>query len=355
MNPIETKSNATHDASHLAGKSGPAVGLAPVALFVYNRPEHTRRTIQRLRENMLASKSDLYIFADEAKNANPSTAVEEVREYIRTIDGFRSIRIVERRSHFGLAASVIDGITQLCERYGQVVAVEDDLLTAPDFLTFMNSALGRYRSTPEVFSIGAFNFGVRAPQGYSSDAFFSYRSCSWGWATWRDRWMKADWQVSDYLDFRSDRKRLQKFSRGGGDLVRMLAQQMAGKLDSWDVPWAYAHYANDAVAVLPVVSRVFNIGLDGSGTHCRRVPLTQCALASETNTVYQWPDNVSPHPFFTAHIRKDHPRSLVGRLAKYLKRRFVPQDWRTSNDLQRNTAGTYSGKNLIKTKAKHAS
>jgi hypothetical protein len=326
LNPVGTKNSVTDQAPHLTGGNGHAVGLAPIALFVYNRPEHTRRTVERLRDNVLASKSDLYIFSDAAKNENTSAAVEEVRKFIQSIDGFRSITILERCTNFGLAASVIDGVSQLCERYGQVVAVEDDLLTAPDFLTFMNSALDRYRSTSRVFSIGAFSFGVRAPQGYPSDAFFSYRSCSWGWATWRDRWREADWQVSDYRDFRSDRRRMEKFSRGGGDLVRMLARQMAGQLDSWAVRWAYAHCAHDAVALLPVESRVFNIGLDGSGTHCRRVPLTQGTLASETNKLYNWPDHVSPSPHFTDQIRKDHSGSLVGRLGKYLNRRFASKE-----------------------------
>jgi hypothetical protein len=326
LNPVETKNTVPDEAPHPAGVNGHTVGLAPIALFVYNRPEHTRRTIERLRENALASKSDLHIFSDAAKNENTSAAVEEVRKIIQSIDGFRSITILERRSNFGLAASVTDGVSQLCKRFGQVVAVEDDLLTAPDFLTFMNSALDRYRSTSRVFSIGAFSFGVRAPQGYSSDAFFSYRSCSWGWATWRDRWVEADWEVSDYRAFRSDRRRIGKFSRGGGDLVRMLARQMAGQLDSWAIRWAYAHCAHDAVALLPVESRVFNIGLDGSGTHCRRAPLTQGALASETNTVYRWPDHVGPSPHFTDQIQKDHPGSLVGRLGKYLKRRVAPNE-----------------------------
>ena len=323
MNPIETKSNATHDAPHLAGESGQAVGLAPIALFVYNRPEHTRRTVERLRENILARHSDLYIFSDGAKNQNASKAVEEVRKFICIIEGFRSVTVVERCRNFGLAASVIDGISQLCDRHGDVIAVEDDLLTAPDFLSFMNAALDYYRYIPQVFSIGAFNFGVGPAKEYSSDAFFTYRSCSWGWATWKDRWIKADWQVSDYPDFRSDRKRRRKFSRGGGDLVRMLGQQMAGNRDSWAIRWAYAHYAHDAVALLPVQSRVINIGLDGSGTHCRRVALPQGVLASDRETVYKFPDCVTVDPLFAAQIRKMHPGSFVGRLGKYLKRRFL--------------------------------
>ena len=159
-------------------------------------------------------------------------------------------------------------------------------------------------------------------QAYPADAFFSYRSCSWGWATWKDRWMKADWKVSDYSEFRSDRQRLRRFARGGGDLARMLARQMVGELDSWAIRWAYAHCSHDAVALLPVKSRVLNIGLDGSGTHCRSLPLRQGAMASETATAYRFPDTIRPDPGFAAQIRRMHPGSFAGRLGKYLARKL---------------------------------
>ena len=332
MNPTVLKNDATQDAPGAAR----ATGLAPIALFVYSRPEHTRRTVQRLRQNVLASQSELHIFADAAKNANEAGAVEEVRELIHAIEGFRSVTIVERSANLGLAASVIDGITRLCDAYGRVIAVEDDLLTAPDFLAFMNSALDHYQFVPGVFSVGAFNYGIRPPQGYSADAFFSYRSCSWGWATWRDRWRKADWQVSDYLDFRSDTRRIRRFSRGGGDLGRMLARQMAGKLDSWAIRWAYAHCTHDAVALLPVQSRVLNIGLDGSGTHCRRVALPQGVLATQTDTAYRFPNSILPDRCFTDQIRRNHPGSFLGRAGKYLARQVRAKLRRRSGDLQIN-------------------
>jgi len=321
VSPLEITRSATDDVASQMRVSVPLVNLAPIALFVYNRPEHTQRTLERLRENALSCRSDLYIFSDGPKNDGAAPAVQKVRKLIRSVDGFNSIVIVERERNFGLAASVIDGVTRLCDKYGEVIAVEDDLLTARDFLTFMNSALGRYRSTGEVFSIGAFNYGVRAPQEYPADAFFSYRSCSWGWSTWRDRWMKADWDVSDYSEFQSDRKRLRKFGRGGGDLARMLARQMGGQLDSWAIRWAYAHCSHDAVALLPVKSRVLNIGLDGSGTHCRNLLLAQGELTSDRGREYRFPEFLNADPAFAEQIRKMHPGSLAGRLRRYVTRK----------------------------------
>jgi len=295
------------------------LGLAPIALFAYNRPHHLRRTVERLQKNTLADQSDLHIFSDGAKNRDSSKAVEEVRRFIHTIDGFASVTIVERSRNFGLAASIIDGISQLCERCAEAIAVEDDLLTSPDFLRFMNAALNRYRFDSQVFSIGAINFAVDVPRDYSWDAFFSYRSCSIGWATWQDRWQKVDWQVKDYREFRSDRKRLGKFRRGGGDLPRMLAKQMAGHLDSWAIRWAYAHTMHDAVALMPAESRVYHIGYDGSGTNCRNLPLPQGPLASEKSTAtYRFPDSFLPEPSFAQQMRKMHPGSFAGRLKKYV-------------------------------------
>jgi len=294
--------------------------LAPIALFVYNRPEHTRRTVESLRANGLSQRSDLFVFADAAKNKSEAAAVEMVRKFIRTIDGFKSVTIIERERNFGLNASVITGVTQLCEKLDRVIAVEDDLLTAPDFLTFMNCALERYAQEPRIFSVSGFNYAVNTPGDYPYDVFCSHRSSSWGWGTWKDRWEKADWSASDFGEFRTDKVREQPFNRGGEDLSDMLALQMAGKLDSWDIRWAYAHFTHNAAALLPVASRVYNIGLDGSGVHCRRVPYRQAPLTNTTDSGYRFPNFVEFDPYFAAEIRRVHRRTLAERIVRYLRR-----------------------------------
>src|ERR1700761_2145465 len=74
---------------------------APIALFVYNRLDHTRRTVEALRANHLAAQSELFIFADAAKDESGAAAVAAVRKFIRAIDGFRSVTIRERERNLG--------------------------------------------------------------------------------------------------------------------------------------------------------------------------------------------------------------------------------------------------------------
>jgi glycosyltransferase involved in cell wall biosynthesis len=296
--------------------------LAPIALFVYNRPEHTRRTVESLRANKLARQSDLFVFADGAKNESAVAAVKAVRKYIRTIDGFKSLTLIERQRNFGLASSVIAGVTQLFEKSGRMIAVEDDLVTAPDFLNFMNCALARYADEAGIYSVSGFNFPFEIPDVYPYDAYCSYRGMSWGWGTWKDRWELADWSVSDFGEFWADKGQRQSFNRGGEDLSRMLALQMRGKIDSWSIRWDYTHFKRNALALLPVVSRVCNIGFDGSGVHCRRATLKQGAMLTECKSEYRFPDILEADRFFATEIQRLHRISAAKKIAHYFTDRL---------------------------------
>jgi hypothetical protein len=295
-------------------------GLAPIALFVYNRPEHTQQTIEALSANSLAQQSDLFVFADGPKNEPVAPAVREVRKLIRTIDGFKSVTLIERERNLGLSKSVICGVTQLCNEYGRTIVVEDDVLTAPDFLTFVNQGLQRYEGEPRVFSIGAFNLPIVAPLTYSYDAFCSYRFLCWGWGTWKDRWEKADWSVKDFPEFMADREKQKRFNRGGDDLSWLLTLQMEGKIDSWDTIWAYTHSKHDALALLSVVSKAYNIGFDGTGVHCRRAPFQQNALPSPGDGNYRFPDSVVPEPHFAKEIQRFLRPSIARKLVRFFRR-----------------------------------
>jgi hypothetical protein len=293
--------------------------LAPIALFVYNRPRHTQQTVEFLQGNAFAQQSDLFVFSDAAKNHGAAAAVQEVRHYVRRIYGFQSVTVIERETNFGLAKSVIAGVTQLCNDYGRTIAIEDDVLTASDFLAFMNRAFEQYKSEPRVFSISGYNFGVNVPTHYTYDAFCAYRSSSWGWGTWKDRWAKADWAVSDYLEFRTDTTRQRLFNRGGEDLSHMLDLQMAGKVDSWAIRWAYSHFKHGACALLPTASKVYNIGLDGSGVHCHRGSARQTSLTPGSNGEYRFPDLVELDPYFVSEIQRTCRASLPRKVARYFR------------------------------------
>lgn len=292
--------------------------LAPIALFVYNRPEHTQRTVNSLRENELASQSDLFVFSDGSKDEAGSVAVQLVRRYIWGIQGFKSVTIIERERNLGLANSVITGITKLCNEFGRVIAMEDDLLTTPDFLIFMNQALERYGTEPRIFSVSGFNFGFNGPAHYGYDAFCFYRSSSLGWGTWKDRWEQADWKMSDYDSFCTDKKLQQQFNRGGEDLSNMLALQMHGKIDSWAIRWAYTHFKQDAFALLSFRPRVFHIGSGRSATYSRRKSFKQLPLTGERKSEFHYPAAAKLEDHFVLELQRSLRPSLARKLVRYL-------------------------------------
>ena len=242
--------------------------MAPIVLFVYNRPWHTQQTIESLQKNVFAEQSDLVIFSDAAKDVNSQSLVQKVREYIKDIGGFKSVRIVEREQNWGLAKSVIAGVTDVITQYGRIIVLEDDIVTNTNFLRFMNQSLEYYHSNNRIMSISGYSHPFKIPKNYKKDTLLFYRSSSWGWATWSDRWKKVDFEMSDYQSFIKNKDEQERFNYGGEDLLDMLQYQMSGKINSWAIRFAYAQYRYDSYSVFPIHSLTKNIGHDGTGTHC---------------------------------------------------------------------------------------
>lgn len=244
--------------------------LSPIILFVYNRPEHTKKTVDALKLNQLASESLLFIFSDGYKNETDRKKVEEVRNYITTISGFKEIKITLREKNLGLADSVISGVTEIINEYGKVIVLEDDIVTSPYFLKFMNEALNFYKDDKRIYSISGYNFPIKIPESYPHQVYISPRPSSWGWGTWKDRWEKVDWKISDYDNFVNNKEEIKKFNLGGDDLTRMLKRQMSGEINSWAIRWTYAHYKGNRYCLFPIMSLAKNIGADSSGVHTKK-------------------------------------------------------------------------------------
>ena len=244
--------------------------LAPIILFVYKRPWHTQRTLDALKNNHLSKSSFLFIFSDYCQYPEDKEAVLNVRKIINNLKGFKDISIIEKNNHEGLASSIINGVSYVFAKFSKAIILEDDLLTSVNFLQFMNQGLDFYRVDKRIFSISGYNYPIVIPSDYKYPVYLSYRASSWGWATWKDRWNKADWQVKDYDKFKNDQNAQLLFNKGGEDLTDMLDYQMRGYIDSWAIRWCYTHFKNHAFCLHPTVSKVRNIGLDGTGTHKTR-------------------------------------------------------------------------------------
>ena len=245
--------------------------LAPIVLFVYNRPWHTERTINALKLNSLASDSDLFIFSDGPKNEENKNSVEEVRKYLKTINGFKSINIVERKENIGLGTSVILGVTEIVEKFGFVIVLEDDLIVSPFFLEYMNRALIMYKNYKEVGSINSFFYPVK---GKLPESFFARIPDSCGWGTWSDRWLLLNHDPAYLYKEIKRRKMVRKFNIDGTyPFFQMLKGQIKGLNSSWAIRWYSSLFLADKVNLYYGKNLVKNIGWDGSGTHCGGVEL----------------------------------------------------------------------------------
>ena len=244
--------------------------LSPVVVFAYKRADKIEKCLKALQRNILADKTQVYLFADGAKSDKDRLDVEETRNFIREFEkghGFAGLKVYYRECNMGLANSIITGVTEIIEKYGKVIVVEDDLITSIDFLLYMNDALVYYDKMEKIGEISAFTHPLKGLQKYEHDVYVTRKAECWGWVTWKDRWELADWEMSSYPLFLRNRqkKEFEKLQKG---INKMLCMQMGGKLDSWAVRWCYSLFMNGRLTVYPKISRARNIGFDGSGVHC---------------------------------------------------------------------------------------
>lgn len=240
--------------------------LAPILLFAYNRPRHLQHTVETLAHNPLAQESELFVFSDGARTEDDREDVELVRSYIHTIEGFKTVHRIERDRNYGLAANIIDGVTDIVNRYGRVIVLEDDLVTAPGFLQFMNDALDTYADEPRVGHIQAYDFtqNPRLPE-----TFLIKFTGSWGWATWQRAWQHFNPDGQYLLNELHRRHLTRRFDFNGKyGFTRMLRRQVEGKNNSWAIRWNASLFLQDILSLNVGRSLVQNEGFDGSGTHC---------------------------------------------------------------------------------------
>lgn len=253
--------------------------IAPIILFTYNRPAHTRRALASLQANALARESELYIYSDAPRDGNDRGSVDEVRQIIRQMQGFKAVHLVERTENHGLARNIIDGVTRVTARHGRVIVLEDDLVVAPHFLEFMNDALETYKDEPRVGHIQACDF---TGDPTLPDTFLIKWTGSWGWATWERAWKHFNPDGKALLAELERRGLTREFDFNATyGYTRMLRRQTEGKNNSWAIRWNASLFLDDILSLNVGRSLVQNTGFDGSGTNCGGGNLYHSELCTE--------------------------------------------------------------------------
>ena len=244
--------------------------FAPVIVFTYNRVNHLKRTLDALNSCEHASETDLFIYCDSYKSDKDKTMVEmaiSVVDAFALNNRFHSLTITKADKNKGLAKSIMDGVTSVIDLYGKAIVVEDDLIASRYFLRYMNDALDYYKNDKSICAISGYTFPMKSLETYPYDLYLSGRGCSWGWATWADRWNMVDWNVSDYCYFKHNLFKRIKFSQWGSDLPILLDYQMNLNANSWAIRWCYSAFSRNMLTVYPKRSYIKNCGIDGSGVH----------------------------------------------------------------------------------------
>ena len=239
--------------------------LAPIALFVYNRPEHTRRTLSYLQKNLLAAESNLYIFSDGPKIGADKQKIDEVRKIISAVEGFKSVKVINRRENLGLANSIIIGVSQLVSEFGKIIVFEDDLISSPHTLEYFNEALTRYQQDDEVMHIGSYMYPLK--DNTLPETFFHHIATSWGWATWARAWKNFEPDIDKLMAGFDMEKRFDFSVEYTMNFWNQMEEFKAGRNNSWAIRWYASIFLQNGLTLNPAKSLVHNIGHDGTGVH----------------------------------------------------------------------------------------
>lgn len=293
-----------------------------VALFVYNRLDHTKQTVEALLSNEVNSLV-LYVFSDGPK-AKDGQAVSEVRSYISTIRGFERIHLVERHQNVGLARSIIEGVTQVLQEYEAVIVLEDDLIVSTSFIPYMIDALSKFRNEPRVMSIAGYNYPIFSDGDTNvGDAYFLKFTTSWGWATWASAWSHFNKNPEELLRSFS-RAEVRDFNFNGSEnFWRQVSLNKRGVIDTWAIFWYATVFREGGLTLFPKKSLVRNIGHDGSGTNCGVSDRFDVELLPSSVSLGQLSveENLYARRSLERFFRESRP-SLFSRILRFLRRKF---------------------------------
>lgn len=296
--------------------------LAPILIFTYNRPLHTRRMLEALENADLAQESDVFIYSDGAKNANAIDEVNKVRSIIAEPWNFKNITIIERERNIGLAENIISGVSQVVKKYGKVIVLEDDLKISKVGLRYFNDALNFYQYNDKVMEISGFMYPIKDANKLPETFFFRVAN-SWGWATWDRAWKKFNPNIDELIaDFDNDK--IKRFSIDHTENFWKQVQEFkAGKINSWAIRWYLTLFNHDGLALYPRESMIQNMGTDGSGTHSDADTAYSVELASEPITYF--PKEIEENKYAYEAIKyfyRHRKGSLINRAVRFAKKQL---------------------------------
>jgi Glycosyl transferase family 2 len=301
----------------------------PLAIFTYNRPQHIRKLFDSLLQCPRLKECDVYIFCDGVNTpddrAGAQASREVVHEYARLLE---NAHVIERDRNFGLARSIVNGVTEVCARYGRVIALEDDFILHPSFLAYMLQSLDQFADDERIAQVAGFTFPIN--KSPTPDAFFMPITSPWGWATWQRAWELFSWDTQSALAvLDADPGLRARFDLDGScPFADVLIQIHNGKLDTWDVQWYWRTFSANKLTIYPRQSLVWQNGFDKSATHTKSAwpgiqPPLEAFLQNRWDQSISFPNSVQVDKIAYENLKTyfRHHRSItrLSRIKRILK------------------------------------
>ncbi len=292
---------------------------APIALFVYNRLDHLVQTIDALRANELAQESELYVFSDGPRHPTDEPKVSKVRQYLKNISGFKRIEIIEAPGNQGLADSIIGGASRLVNEFGRVIVLEDDVITSPRFLRFMNDALNFYENEPRVMHISGYVFPFEETS--PTETFLMTPTTCWGWATWKRSWQHFNRDANALIAEFSPQMIREFDINGATPYFFQLTENQKGNMKTWAIFWYATVFLDKGLSLHPTHSLCQNIGHDGTGENCSENTIYEVALSNKPITRFETniTESILYRSKFETFLRNSKP-TLLQRIQNKIKK-----------------------------------
>lgn len=242
--------------------------LAPIALFVYNRPDTLSKTLESIKDNKLVKNTDIYIFSDGAtSNKNDKKKVYKVRKIIEDIKNLRIKRTVFYKTNRGLKKNIIEGINYIFKKHSKIIVLEDDLIVSPYFIKYMNRSLNFIKYKKNIWHVSAWNYPIKTNHKTFNDTFLWHNMNCWGWGTHRNSWNKLILNSNFFIKSLTD-KQINSFDLDGSlSNWSQLIRNHQKKLNTWAIFWNATIFWNKGLCLNPVKSYVKNIGFGENSTN----------------------------------------------------------------------------------------
>ena len=261
----------------------------PVAFFVYNRPTHTMKALTALSKNIQFNKTKLFIYCDGSKSDEDINDVKAVTKIIENFDYPIKPEIIKRENNFGLSKNIILGIEETFRISDRLIVLEDDIVTSPYFLNFMNDALSKYEQNKNVWHVSGWNYPLKLNENEADfDVFFWRVMNCWGWGTWKDRW--SSFEKNPKLLIKNwNKEKISKFNLNDRfDFFKQVEDNYNGKINTWAIFWMTSIFDNNGYCLKPIESYVKNIGHDNTGENSTKSIKFDSDLSSKN--IVLWPD-----------------------------------------------------------------